>query len=181
MLDIKFLVYRLKEYYSHAEDTEKIILNCAIVAGSSDAVGSVIPVLAIPSLIISSIGAVWFMYGKLCETLGISLKKNVLKLLARAALANISANLGGALAAMIVGLLIPGASIVVSAIVSFIAVYLAGIIFLSLILKLAEASNDLYSFSDISKHEMKEAVSTIKPSIEDLNKAKDAFDKSRSN
>ena len=132
------LVRELKEYYSHAEDTEKVVINCALVAAGADAVGGVIPGLAIPATIASCFGAVWVMYGKLCSTLGISLKENVLKILARVALANITANLGGALIATFVGMFIPGASIFVAAAVSFITVYLAGVVFLALILKMAK-------------------------------------------
>ena len=86
--------------------------------------------LSIIATITSCFGAVWVMYGKLCAVLGISLKENVLKILARAALANIAANLGAALIAMFAGMFIPGASVVVSAAVAFIAVYLAGVVFL---------------------------------------------------
>ena len=169
------LVRELKEYYSHAEDTEKVVINCALVAAGADAVGGVIPGLAIPATIASCFGAVWVMYGKLCSTLGISLKENVLKVLARASLANITANLGGALIATFVGMFIPGASIFVAAAVSFITVYLAGIVFLALILKMAKKSSDPFAFSDISETDMKDTVSGTKLSKDDLKKAKAAF------
>lgn len=173
---IKTLMYGLKDYYRNAEDTEKVIISCALVAAGADAVGGSIPGLAIPAVIISCFGAVWAMYVKLCNTLGISLKEHTLKLLAKAALANIAANLGGSLVALIAGLLIPGASIVVSAVVSFLTVYLAGIVFLALILKMARKSSDPHSFSDISEGEMKKAVSATKLTKEDLDTAKAAYD-----
>lgn len=173
---IKTLMYGLKDYYSNAEDTEKVIINCALVAAGADAVGSAIPGLAIPATIVSCFGAVWTMYVKLCNTLGISLKENALKMLAKAALANIAANLGGALVAVIAGMLVPGASIAVSAVVAFLAVYLAGVVFLALILKMAKKSSDPYSFSDISTAEMKKTVSATKLTKEDLNAAKAAYD-----
>ena len=103
----------------------------------------------------------------------------MLKILARAALANIAANLGAALIAMFAGMFIPGASVVVSAAVAFIAVYLAGVVFLALILKLAEKSSDPYGFSDISEKEMKNEVSGTKLTKDDLNAAKDAFDRNK--
>lgn len=78
--------------------------------------------------------------------------------------------------AMFAGMFIPGASVIVSAAVAFIAVYLAGIGFLVLILKLAEKSSDSYAFSDISEKEMKNEVSGTKLTRDDLNAAKDAFD-----
>ena len=180
-LPIKEAAYALKSHYPNADETEKIIINCAVVAAGADAVGGVIPGLAIPATIVSCFGAVWVMYGKLCTKLGISLKENVLKLLARAALANIAANLGGAIAALIAGMLIPGASIIASAVVAFLTVYLAGLVFLQFILKLADKSNDPYAFSDISTEEMKNTVKDTKVGMDDLDAARKAFEDNKSN
>ena len=108
------------------------------------------------------------------------MKENVLKLLAKAAIANIAANLGGALIAMFAGMFIPGAAIFVSAAVSFITVYLAGIVFLELILKMAEKSLDLHTFSDISEADMKKTVSETKLSKDDLKEARNAYDRDKS-
>lgn len=172
----KEITTALKDYYVRANETERIILNSALAAAAADAVGGIIPGLAIPAIIVSCFGAVWAMYASLCSTLGISLKENVLKLLARAVLANITANLGGLLIAMFAGMFIPGASILASAAVSFIAVYLAGIVFLRLILKMARQSCDPYTFRDISDHEMKAALRGITVTKEDLKAAKAVYD-----
>lgn len=174
-IPMKETVYALKEYYANAENAEKIIIDCAVVAAGADAIGGVIPGLAIPATIVSCFGAVWAMYGMICDELGISLKKNVLKLLAKAVLANVAANLGGALAAMIAGMLIPGGSILASAVVAFVAVYLGGFVFLKLVLNMARKSNDLKSFSDISIQEMKKTVKDTKVGKEDLEAAKSVF------
>ena len=167
----KEITTALKDYYVRANETERIILNSALAAAAADAVGGIIPGLAIPAIIVSCFGAVWAMYASLC-----SLKENVLKLLARAVLANITANLGGLLIAMFAGMFIPGASILASAAVSFIAVYLAGIVFLRLILKMAQKSSDPYTFSDISSSEMKAAARNITVTKEDLNAAKAVYE-----
>lgn len=177
---IKEIAYHLREYYNHAEDVERIILTAALTAAAADAVGGLIPGLAIPATILSCFGAVWVMYGSLCKTLGISLKENVLKLLAKAALSNITANLGGALVAMFAGMFIPGASILMSAAVAFIAVYLAGVVFLRLVLKMAEKSSDPYTFSDISASEMKREACGVTLTKEDLKAARTAYDTSKS-
>ena len=175
----KDLTYALRRYYDRADEAEQIVVKAALVAAGADAVGSIIPGLAIPATIISCFGAVWVMYGTLCSTLGISMKENVLKLLAKAALANISANLGGALIAMFAGMFIPGASILASAAVAFIAVYLAGVVFLRLILKMAQKSKDPYTFCDISASEMKAAARGVTVTKDDLNAARDAYDASK--
>lgn len=77
---------------------------------------------------------------------------------------------------MFAGMFIPGASILASAAVSFIAVYLAGIVFLRLILKMAQKSSDPYTFSDISSSEMKAAARNITVTKEDLNAAKAVYE-----
>lgn len=176
---MKELLLGLKVFYSEAEETEKIILDFALIAAAADAVGGSIPGLAIPATIISCFGAVWVMYGSLCTVLGISIKENILKLLAKAALSNIIANLGGILIAIFAGMFIPGASMMVSAAVAFISVYLAGIVFLQLILKMAQKSSDPYTFSDIDTDEMKETVRGVKLTTDDLNAAKAAYEKSK--
>lgn len=176
---VKELLIGLKVYYAQAENTEKIILSSALAAAAADAVGGMIPGLAIPATIISCFGAVWMMYGALCKELGISMKEHVLKLLAKAALANITANLGGILIATFASMFVPGASALVSAAVSFIAVYLAGIVFLRLILKMAQKSSDPYTFSDISASEMREAARRVNVSTDDLKAAKEAYGKNQ--
>ena len=158
---IKELLIGLKAYYDNAEGTEKVILSYAIAAAAADAAGGAIPGLAIPAAIVSCFGAI---------------KEHALKLLAKAALANIAANLGGVLIAIFAGMLLPGASILVSAAVAFIAVYLAGIVFLRLILKMARQSCDPYTFRDISDHEMKAALRGITVTKEDLKAAKAVYD-----
>lgn len=175
-MNLRELIYGLKEYYAGAEETERIIINCALVAASADAIGGAIPGLAVPAIIISCFGAVWVMYGKLCSALGICLQKNVLRLLAKAVLANITANLGGALVAIVAGLFVPGASIAVSAVVSFVTIFLAGEVFLALVLKMAKESSDPTSFRDMSTDDMKKVVSKIKLSKDDLNAAKKAYE-----
>ena len=174
-VQMKQIASSLSHYYPNAEDMENIIVNYALVAASADMVSGIIPGLAVPATIISCFGAVWVMYGKLCNEMGITLKENVLKLLARAALTNIVANLGGVIAGMLVGMLIPGASILASALTVFITVYLAGQIFLELILKLAQKSKDPLTFSDISASEMKREVKNTKVSADDLNAAKSVY------
>ena len=172
---IKELAYALKTYYPNAERTEQIIINCALTAAGANVVGGLVPGLAVATTIVACFGAVWTMYVKLCRTLEISLTENALKLIAKAAIANIAANLGSVIAASFIGLFIPGASILASAAVGFITVYLAGIIFLQLILKLAAKSSDRHSFSDITISDMEREASNVTVTKEDMLKAKAAY------
>lgn len=176
---LKMIVKELLKYYENAKQTEKTILNCAIAAAVANAVGGFIPVLSIPALIISCFGALWVMYGMLCHDLGIVIKESVLKLLARAILSNIVANLGGAIIAVLASLVVPGASVVVSTVVSFITLYIAGTIFLHLILRMAQKSVDPVSFSDITPNEMKNMAQEITPTKDMLDEAKKAYEENK--
>lgn len=178
-MDTRMILYGLKDYYANAEDTGKVIMTSALAAAAADMVGGSIPALAVPATIVACFGAVWVMYGELCKVLGIQLKANVLKLLARAAIANIAANLGGALIGLVVGMFVPGASVAASAVVTFITVYMAGYVFLQMILKMAEKSSDVHSFSDISEAEMRREVKDARITKEDMAAAKAAFDANR--
>lgn len=178
-LPIREVCYGLRAYYQEADEAEKVVIECAIAAAAADAVGGIIPIVAIPATIISCFAAVWVMYGRICSKLGISIGENTLKILARAVLANIAGNLGGGILAFLAGMLIPGAAILTSAVVAFIAVYLAGLVFLKLLLKLAEKSEDPYSFSDISESEMKKTAKSTKVSKEDFEAAKNVFEETK--
>lgn len=175
----KEVIRGLRAYYPNADDTQKVILDSAMVAAGADAIGGIIPGLAIPATIVACFGAVWVMYGRLCSTLGISLRENVLKLLARAVLANIAGNLGGVFAASFVGMFIPFASILVSAAVVFVTVGLAGLIFLRMILSLAKKSSDPYTFSDLSESEMESTARYTNVSKGDFEAMRGAYRSSR--
>ena len=165
----------LQVFYENADEANKIIMTAALTAAGADAIGGIIPGLAIPATIVSCFGAVWVMYGAICRKLGITMKDKALKLLARAALANIAANLGGAIAALIAGMLVPGGSVVASAIVSFVTVYLAGLVFLKTLAKMAAVSSDPHTFSDMSESDMKQAMRETSVTREDLEAARRAY------
>lgn len=175
-MDTRMILYGLKAYYANAEDTGKVIMTSALTAAAADMVGGSIPAFAVPATIVACFGAVWVMYGELCKVLGIQLKANALKLLARAAIANIAANLGSALIGLVVGMFVPGASVAASAVVTFITVYMAGYVFLQMILNMAQKSSDIYGFSDIPEADMRREVKNTKVTAEDMAAAKAAFD-----
>lgn len=76
---LRDVLYGLKNYYSQANEAEKIIVNSAVLAAGASAVGGFIPFLELPSLIISSVVAVWAMYIQICDCLNIRIGKNILK------------------------------------------------------------------------------------------------------
>ena len=174
---IHALTHGLAHHYEHAEDTTKIIIGAALVAAGSDAVASLVPILSLPATIIGCLAAVWIMYSKICKKLGIRLSEHTLKLIGKAALANIAGNLIG----LILALLLPGGSVIASAAVTFVSVFIAGKIFLALILKMAEKSKDKVSFSDIPDSEMKNFARSAEVSREDIDEAKGSHEEASRN
>ena len=166
----------LMNYYTSAEEAKKIILNCSLVAAGACAVGSTIPVLAIPAIIVGCFGAVWVMYGKICNKLGISIRENALKLLARAALTNISTNLISVFAIELLSTFIPGIGTVTGSLVSFATVYLAGVMFMELILGMAKKN---ISFDNVNENELKRAMKNIEVSADDVKDVKNVYAESK--
>ncbi len=173
---IRQIIFPLSKYYANAKETEKIITDCAQAAARVNTVVSFIPVLSVPATIVSCFSAVLAMYGKLCRKLGISLKPNVRKLLARTAISNVAANLDIVFFGLITILCYPVPSISMSATVIFSTLYIAGYNFLQTVLSLAEKSCDPHSFSDISEDEIKRIIKRVGVrSKDDLNAAMAAY------
>lgn len=129
-MNLTSVMNSLKRFYQDADKAERIIIHCVLAAAGAVAVGSTFPILALPSLIFSCCGAVWTMYIRLCKCLEIPIQKNILKVLASAALSNIAANLLGVFALEIAAAILPGVGSVAGAAVSFACIYLSGLMFM---------------------------------------------------
>lgn len=176
-MNLRSILLGLKAYYKNAEEAEKIIISCALTAAGAAAVGGVIPILALPALIVSCVGAVWAMYIKLCKFLDIPIGENLLKVLASAALSNIATNLIGAFAVELITLFIPGAGIVANAAVTFSCIYLAGLMFMKMILIFAKQGRVGKDFVTITQADLKETISKQTPTKEEAKQAADVFKK----
>lgn len=178
-VNLKILLNGLKVYYNQAEDVEKIILNCAMVAAGAAGVGGVIPILSIPSMIVSCVGAVWAMYIKICNCLEIKLGENLLKILASAALSNIAVNLVGAFAAELIFSFVPGASIATSALITFCSVYLAGVMFVKMILAFAKQGKTGKTLESVSQSTFEEVLKEQTMTKADVKTAKGVYNKEK--
>ena len=174
-LSVKGAINVILYYDPNVYEAKKVIFKFAAVSAGVAFVGGCFPVLSIPATIIACFGTVWVMYSQICGKLGISFKGNALNIIARAAIANVAANLIGVFTAMAADMLIPEAAAFVSAVVSFMTVILAGLVFLELIGKMVVKNPDIHSFSDISEKEMNNTVKNTKISEENLNAAKIAY------
>lgn len=159
-MPMKEILYALKIYYHDADEAEKIIMSCALAAAGASAVGGLIPILEIPALIVSCVGAVWTMYIKVCKCLDIKISDNILKVLASAALSNIATNLVSVFAVELLLTFVPGISSIAGAIVTFACVYLAGLMFMQMLLTMAKNGKSGDTLVNVSEKDFKQAMKT---------------------
>lgn len=170
------LLKNLKYYYKSADKVEKIILNCALTAAGATAVGGLVPILALPAMIISCVGAVWTMYIKICKCLDIPIGENILKVLATAALSNIATNLISVFAVELITAAIPGIGSLAGAAATFGCIYLAGIMFMEMILAFAKKGKVGDDLGHVSQQVLKSEIKNHTPTKEDVKDARHSFD-----
>lgn len=135
-MNLKELLVELKRYYKDADKIEKIIVNCALTAAAADAVGYLVPGVALFTLIISCLGAVWAMYIQISRELGVRFGDGMLKALASAVLTNIAMNLGGGFVLGLVSSIVPGLGLVTNTMITFAVIYLSGVMYVNLLVKM---------------------------------------------
>lgn len=174
-MNLKAITDDLQAYYDSADEAEKIIINCALTAAGAAAVGGIFPVVATLSMIVSCVGAVWAMYIQLCKCLKIPMKDNILKVLASAALSNIASNLIGVFAVEIITTFVPGVGIVANAAVTFVCIYLAGLMFMKMLLLLARQGKVGKDLQAMSEADLKSTITKQTPTKEEAMQANQIF------
>jgi len=180
-MKLNYLLKNLKYYYKSADKVEKIILNCALTAAGATAVGGLVPILTLPAIIVSCVGAVWAMYIQICKCLEIPIGENILKVLASAALSNIAANLIGVFAVEIITAVIPGVGSVAGAAATFGCIYLAGMMFMEMLLAFAKKGKVGSVLGSVSSSEFKAEIKNHTPTKEDAKDARNSFNSNYSN
>lgn len=166
----------LSQYYKSADEAVQIILNCALVAAGATAVGGLFPVLALPAMIVSCVGAVWTMYIKICQCLHIPIGENILKVLASAALSNIATNLISVFAVELITAAIPGIGSLAGAAATFGCIYLAGMMFMEMLLAFAKKGTVGNDLGKVSQQTLKTEIKNHTPTKEDVKDARQSFD-----
>lgn len=166
MLDtvIMRLLEALEQYYQSGEYLKpfkrKEIADCVIQHAAAGGVAAMaagaIPAAGTAISLAIAMGAVWGMYIRICKMIHVELRKEMLKVLASAAISNIAINLGSVIAAELAISLIPGAGIVGAGIIAFAIVYIGGILFLQILTGLFKAN--FSDWNDLSEEELKEAA-----------------------
>ncbi len=126
-----------------SEKIESIITQHAIGAAAT-ALGAGIMTFAFPAAgavvdTLVSTGIIWSMYCHISRELNIPMSKNLLKTLGSACLTNIVANLGGALLLELAAVCIPVAGVAASAAICYAITYLAGYLFIKLLVSVYKA------------------------------------------
>lgn len=161
---LKQLIQGLKLTYkfSHIDDEDiiKIIVNHSLGAAAAAVASGWLPGVGGAVATGVAMGFVLSMYYRLCEEMNIKLSKNKLKAIASVAIAEIAAYLAVIMAAEAVLTLIPGLNIgaaLIAAVCNFGMVYVAGALFIKMMIAFTSGQNDVSSMSeDQLKKAMKE-------------------------
>lgn len=173
------LVRELNMYYQRADEAGKTIVQCATLAAGAAAIGGVFPFLEIPALIVSCVGAVWGMYIQICKILQIDLSENLLRILASAALTNIATNLVVVFSVEILACFIPVIASASGAMITFASVYLAGQMFMSMLLSFAKEGKTGADLGSLSPEDLQSVLEDQTPNKSDVKHAKQAYQETR--
>ena len=127
------------------EKVEKTIQTCAIVAAATGIGSGMLLGAGGVVMTVASVAAIWTMYGKINEKLGISISGNALKSLASAMLTNIIAGAGAYIAALVATTIISFIPILnflalpAEAIIAYVAVFASGVLYIRFLTKVFKA------------------------------------------
>ena len=135
-----------------AFDEEKmsgIIKTHAVGAAAAGLAGGILPGVASVIAVLTSTGAIWSMYYRICGELGIKVSKNLLKTVGSAVLTNIVTQLGGMLALELLSSFIPGLALVASAAVCYSVTLLAGYLFLKILTTIFKSGKNPETMTEV--------------------------------
>lgn len=159
---LKMLANGLKEYMANAEELEKIIITHSLAAAGAAVASGWITGAGGAIATGLALGFVVSMYYKICRECNIKIGKNILKALASIVVAEAAAYLGVILTAEFVLSFVPifgnlSASFI-AGVVNFGMVYVAGTLFLKMMMNVFKANIDI---ENISEAELKDIMRTV--------------------
>lgn len=129
-----------------AEELIRLVRSHAAGAAAAS-LASAIPGAGGVAALAANVGFIWSMYYRVTKRLGIPLGKQMLKSIGSAVLSNISASIIAEVAATTVFSMLPGVGTVVAVgiagVISYYAVYYAGVIFMNLLVRLFKVGADI--------------------------------------
>ena len=184
MLVADELMKAVSNYYESGEYVKpfqsKDLADCVVqhsaAVGVSAMAAGIVPGAGAVAAVGLAAAAIWRMYVKICQIIGVPFGKNKLKAISSAALTNIATQMAGVYAIQLASSLIPGAGIVTSGVVNFATTYIAGLVFLMVLTRLFKTQRqDVENMSD------EELVKSVKAAFANIDakaifkEAKDLF------
>ena len=136
-------------FYFSSEELSKCVLKHAAAAAVASMASGVLPGAGAVIAGTITTGAVWAMYIKMSNIIGVKLEKKTLKVIASAVLSNLAVNAVG----MFVLSFIPGVSIIGCGFTAFASLYASAIVFLTCLTRIFKGTR-----SDLDDAEWKSAV-----------------------
>lgn len=175
----------LKAYVKNAEEIEQIIISHSLAAAAFAVAAGWIPGAGGVIATGIALGFTISMYIRICSHSKISLTKNILKAIASVVIAEIAAYFAGIIAAEAILTFIPVVGnlggIVIAGVVNFAMVYIAGLLFLKMMVSVFKANKNINSMSE---EELKEFIikQATKENIKTAYKeAKEVYKQSKDN
>ena len=141
----------LKAYYNQADDVVRAEIGHAATAAGAAALAGALPGAGSTAAAVA-VGAIVTMYVNLGNMLGIRLGKGLLKSLASAIVADLAGSVAAALVVGTVLSFIPGLGTIGAAgimgLTSFCYVYLAGILYIKMVTKIAKSGKSIEHMSE---------------------------------
>ncbi len=176
---------------SRIKNIKEAINAHAVMSAVAGGATAVLPGGAAVVATVVQTGFVWSLYVKISKELGISIRENKLKFIASAALTNITANAGMLIAGHAAATLlsfIPGfgsaTSVIVEAMIGYVIIYVAAILYLQFITRLFKANNGRCNLSSMSDDELKNGIKKVSSEInmkEAIDEGKQAYNKAKKN
>lgn len=155
-----------------SSDIENCVMMHAAAAGVAAMAPGVVPGVGFGVAGAITTGALWHMYVKICSIIGVKFGENLLKSVASAVLSNLAVNLAGFFAVDLIVAFIPGASIIACGVFGFVTVYVAGLLFLNILVGLFETER--HDLGNMSAEELKDTVAAAASEVDLTAVAKEA-------
>ena len=125
-----------------------IIVQHSVTAAVAGMAGGILPGIGGILGCITSGGAIWSMYYRICKELGIGIQQNILKALGSAVTSNIATQIGGVIILDLALSFVPGVAIPVCGAACYGVTYLAGYLFIKMIVDIFGAGGNPDSMTE---------------------------------
>ena len=158
--NLQLAIHSLKDYIGkkEAEYIDMVIKCCALGGASSALLSGWLPGAGGAIATGIALGFTLTMYSKICKACGITLKKNILKAIASVAVSEIAAYLGAVIVLETALSLFPGigsvGAAILSGVLNYAMIYVAGVLFLFTITKVFKAKRDKQGIENMTEEEL---------------------------